>query len=357
MKARVLLLTGAVVLSAAGCAALQAAARGDLAGAAQAGANEAKAIADSEMEAQRLCDPILKSTVSWPEERAIGGAIAIALTQNTKAHYFLDGMTEKDPAKLKAMVDRGEKVGLSASEKNSLAAYVAVVGKTLSDASDRADIAWTFGVLDSPTANAFSAPGGYVIITTGLLKLLDNEAQLAGVLAHEIGHVNSRHALEAYKTSKHTTCKLAIHGQNLVERGIANIPGDARALSAFGGVMRKALAGGGALDLDGGEVGGGLIAKLTDLFVSTFLGKGMAKEQELEADKTTLELLLAAGYDSTQYDALLKKLPSGGGTFDNHPSNDDRIASLNALRAGDYAGFANGKARVDNPPALKVVKK
>ena len=67
--------------------------------------------------------------------------------------------------------------------------------------SKRADLPWLFGVLDSDGINAFAAPGGYIVITRGLYRLLENEAQLAAVLAHEISHVVSKHHLVALQKS------------------------------------------------------------------------------------------------------------------------------------------------------------
>ena len=360
MNARLAVVAVAVVgAGVSSCALLSAIQSGNPTAIATASANLAekgiRAVAEAREESERQCAPLLNARVAYPEERAIGGAIAIALTQNTRARYFLDGMTEKDPAALKLKADKHE-VTLPASDKNALGAWVAVVGQNLANASHRPDIRWNFGVLDSPTANAFSAPGGYVIVTTGLLKLVDNEAQLAGVLAHELGHVNSFHAIKAYNESKNSACKLALAAKIAKEKGLQELPADLSRMLEFADVFARALGAGGALDLDGGGVSGKLIATLTDGFVETFLGKGNAKEQEFEADRTALELLLGAGYDSTQYDALLKKAPSKGGMLDNHPSTDDRLAALNALRTGEFAFLTPGKVKGD-APALKVVKK
>lgn len=75
--------------------------------------------------------------------------------------------------------------------------YVNDVGYWVASRSSRGDLPWTFGVIDSDGINAFAAPGGYIVITRGLFNLLENEAQLAGVLAHEISHVVKKHHLEA----------------------------------------------------------------------------------------------------------------------------------------------------------------
>jgi len=70
------------------------------------------------------------------------------------------------------------------------------VGQRIARLSDRTDIQYHFKVLESPEINAFACPGGFIYVYTGLLKIIDNEAQLAGVLAHEIGHVVARHSVK-----------------------------------------------------------------------------------------------------------------------------------------------------------------
>lgn len=74
--------------------------------------------------------------------------------------------------------------------------YVGFIGQRLAAVSDRRDIAYTFQVLDTPLVNAFAAPGGFIYVTTGLLVLAGDEAELAVVLGHEIGHVAARHAAQ-----------------------------------------------------------------------------------------------------------------------------------------------------------------
>jgi len=75
-----------------------------------------------------------------------------------------------------------------------LAAYVDRIGQRLVQNSDAPDDSFTFTVIDSPDINAFATPGGFIYVNRGLLAYLDNEAELAGVMAHEIGHVTARHA-------------------------------------------------------------------------------------------------------------------------------------------------------------------
>ena len=80
--------------------------------------------------------------------------------------------------------------------------YVSLVGKNLTASSTRSGLPWTFVVLDTDGVNAFAAPGGFVHITRGALALCENEAELAGVLGHEITHITAKHTINAIKKSK-----------------------------------------------------------------------------------------------------------------------------------------------------------
>ena len=77
----------------------------------------------------------------------------------------------------------------------ALQAYVSRVGLQLAAKTERADLPWSFKVVDDPVVNAFALPGGFLYVTRGILAHFDSEAELAGVLGHEIGHVTARHAV------------------------------------------------------------------------------------------------------------------------------------------------------------------
>src|SRR5579859_3346188 len=79
--------------------------------------------------------------------------------------------------------------------------YVNEVGLWVAQQSDRPNLPWHFGVNDSDHINAFATPGGFIIITKGMMKQLRNEAELAGVLGHEVAHVNQKHHLKALRKS------------------------------------------------------------------------------------------------------------------------------------------------------------
>lgn len=79
-----------------------------------------------------------------------------------------------------------------------LQAYVQQIGMRLAKSSERPNLPWSFAVVDSPAINAFAVPGGFIYLTRGILPFLDDEAELAGVLGHEIGHVTARHTVAQY---------------------------------------------------------------------------------------------------------------------------------------------------------------
>src|SRR5687768_15321088 len=87
------------------------------------------------------------------------------------------------------------------TKNTALNKYVSLVGLTIVNASDRPVGNWQFGVLDSDDVNAFAGPNGYIFVTRGALDQMENEAQLAGVLAHEVTHVLHHHGLNGVKQS------------------------------------------------------------------------------------------------------------------------------------------------------------
>ena len=92
-----------------------------------------------------------------------------------------------------AAVQAEQSIGLVADE--ALQNYVHRIGTTMATQSERPELPWTFRVVDDPTPNAFALPGGYIFVTRGILGLMSSEAELAGVLGHEIGHVTARHSV------------------------------------------------------------------------------------------------------------------------------------------------------------------
>src|SRR5688500_16754879 len=109
-------------------------------------------------------------------------------------------------------------------QDRALQSYANRVGRSIAAQSSRADLPWRFGVIDSPGINAFASPGGIILITRGLYEILDNEAQLAGVLGHEIAHVEKYHHASVVRKQAGTAAVAGI-GQEVVAqraRGVAS---------------------------------------------------------------------------------------------------------------------------------------
>lgn len=167
--------------------------------------------------------------------------------------------------------------------------YVDEIGQRLVPYSDRPDIPYTFQVVNDDQVNAFATMGGYVYVTTGLIKTADNEAQLASVMAHEIGHIAARHAVEQMR-------------QRAIAQGVATAAG---------------------LDRN----------TAVNIGVELAINRPNSRQDELEADTQGLETLRAAGYAPSAMVAFMEKLLGQGSvpTFlSTHPATGDRITALEA---------------------------
>ena len=188
--------------------------------------------------------------------------------------------------------------------------YVNRVGRWVAQQSERADLPWSFGVLDSDTINAFAMPGGMILISHGLVKKLNTESELAGVLAHEVAHVVKKHQLQAISSSS-TSEFLAAVGKEVAANRIGRHGGDAFGLKSAAANM--------GIDV----VKNGVFLRPLD------------REWEYEADRMGVVLAARAGYDPYGLIAALQMLQSmaaeDGGVsliFATHPSPTDRIAEL-----------------------------
>jgi predicted Zn-dependent protease len=192
--------------------------------------------------------------------------------------------------------------------------YVNLVGNAVALYSGRPEIKFHFAVLDSAECNAFAAPGGYVFITRGALDLMENEAQLAGVLGHEIAHI----------TEKHIIKELKIRGQDdSVVGGLANLIGGST--DTFRKALEQAL------------------ETASDILFS----RGYKIEDELEADQMGLLMAAVAGYDPSALGRFLAKVqrfePEDAAYTDKeHPLSAVRLATI------DDTLKTNGLARNDN---------
>jgi predicted Zn-dependent protease len=117
-------------------------------------------------------------------------------------------MSEAQEIELGKQMDGEVRREMGVYNDPALQRYVETVGLRLAKASERPNLPWHFAVVDEPAINAFALPGGYIYMTRGIMPFLDNEAELAGVLGHEIGHVTARHSAQQY--TKATTAGIGV---------------------------------------------------------------------------------------------------------------------------------------------------
>lgn len=208
--------------------------------------------------------------IDYPTERSIGEALA-----------------------LESMQRFGKPVANENMQK-----YINLVGAAVARSSLRPTIPYRFAVLDSPVQNAFAAPGGVIFISRALLSTLEDEAELAAVLAHEVGHISAKHALKSTQRAQFL-------------QGVGTITA---ATSGSKGKEYEALI-------------GDLQTKLFD--------QGLDKSMEFEADLAGMATAWRAGYDPEAIIRVLERLKKleatsvkKGSWFSTHPPLSERIARL-----------------------------
>lgn len=211
-------------------------------------------------------------------------------------------------------------------DEMELQRYVNRVGIWVARQSERPDLPWAFGVIDSGNINAFAAPGGRVLITKGLFLHLANEAELAGVLGHEIAHVIEKHHLDALK--KNTRMDL------------------------FGDVLQHAADDQGrhrrqALDA--------LVNAGTQLYA-----RGLDRGDEYEADRMGVVYAARAGYDPfallsvlTTLDSINPDSPRLALITKTHPSFSGRLQKLDSAMEGHLDRYARQPAVTDRFVAVQ----
>ena len=206
--------------------------------------------------------------IAYQEEKAIGGRLAIEVFSRYGGVY-------NDP---------------------KLLSYINLVGQAVADVSNRPDIDYHFAILNTEFPNAFATPGGYVFVSIGLLKMIKNEAQLAGVLAHEVAHITQKHALQTLERS-------------------------------------RSLQGVSALTLTVMDKNPGLFDKLIDEVSNVLFTKGLDKNLEFEADRYGREFAYRMGYYPGGLQNFIHKLgaskENGSSIFmSTHPSTGERYNRL-----------------------------
>lgn len=194
----------------------------------------------------------------------------------------------------------------------ALQKYVNSVGRWVASQSERPDLPWRFGVIESEDINAFAAPGGYIMVTKGLYRKLSNEAQLAGILGHEIGHVVKKHQLKV------------LQKQQLLNIG-AGFLSDKYAKDNK--LVSKAIG-------TGAEIS----------------ARSLDKSAEYEADRLGLSYATRAGYEPYGLTEVLQTIgqtnKNDGSVallFKTHPHPDERLVALGDAIGNKLDNVKNGK--------------
>ena len=227
-------------------------------------------------------------------------------------------MTEQDEQAVGAEQHQQVLADYGVLEDAGLQAYVNSVGQRLARNSQRPNLPWHFTVLDSPDVNAFALPGGYVYVTRGIMAYMESEADLAGVIGHEIGHVTARHG-----------------AQRATRQQAAGI-----------GVLVATVAG--AVLESQGIAGAGNVASQVSQNVAAGYIASYSREQELQADKLGADYLAANSYNPRNMVDVIQVLKdqesfaaestreglsaaAGPSWLASHPTNDLRLQQLNTI--------------------------
>lgn len=211
-------------------------------------------------------------------------------------------------------------------EDAEIRAYVRRVGQAVAANTERKDVTYKFHVLDTPMVNAFALPGGYVYITRGILALANNEAELAAVIAHEIGHITARHSAARYS----------------------------QGILASVGAIAVAMATDSSTAARAAQLG-------SDLYIKSY-----SRGQEHESDDLGIRYLHRAGYDTFAMAGFLDTMGrqadledriNGKGTspslgyFSTHPRTEDRVAQASSIAAS----YSKGQARTNRDGYLDAL--
>ncbi|MFQ6091269.1 MAG: M48 family metalloprotease [bacterium] len=210
-------------------------------------------------------------------------------------------------------------------EDSALAQYINDLGQRMVRISHRPNLQFTFRVLDSPVVNAFALPGGFVYATRGILAYMNNEAELAGVLGHEIGHVTARHSAKQYSKAQLASLGLGV-GKILSE--------DFRRYAGLA------------------EFGVGLL----------FLR--FSRDNERQSDELGVEYATKVGYDGSRmsdFFTTIERLGEGPrqgglpGWFSTHPNPADRVEATRRLAAEWQQRVGPHPWQVNREPYLKMI--
>lgn len=194
----------------------------------------------------------------------------------------------------------------SLNNNKQATSYINYIGNTLALNSNMPETfgGYHFAILDTNEVNAFAAPGGFIFVTRGMLKLCRSEDALAAVLAHEIGHIEHKHGINSIQKSRITSA-LSLIGKKVAD-----------------------------------EYGNEDLKEITDEFgdsindiINTMVVKGYSRSSEYEADISAIRLLAKTGYSQNSMIGMLKEMDKrlkndSAGFGSTHPTAKDRIDNL-----------------------------
>jgi predicted Zn-dependent protease len=252
------------------------------------------------------------------------GGINKGLSIAKKANEVRDlSMTDAEEQQLGKNVSERIRTRYGVVQDASVHRYVSLVGTVMAQLSTRPNLPWTFIVLDTDGVNAFAAPGGYVHITRGALALVKSEAELAGVLGHEIIHITEKHTIRAIQKSK------------AVQMGASET------LSGSSALMERAVT----------------------ATYDNIVEKGFGRSEENESDEKGIVLANKAGYAPAGLAGFLTTLKERNkdakekrGLFASHPEMDERLGRIPKIIASNkLAATATLEARYKKNVTFKPV--
>jgi predicted Zn-dependent protease len=236
--------------------------------------------------------------------------IANAENNNFRIRAHQEAVNQNTAEDIDAEIEFGKTIGARilgqypVYNNEKLIRYVNLVGRSLAINSNRSDIDFFFTVLDADFINAYSTPGGYVFITRGAIAAMQNEAELAAVLAHEVAHIAEKHIVKEFK----------IKGiDNSATAGLSQLLGSASSSAKVA------------------------FSQAVDNAVNMLLSKGFKHEDEMDADRMALLLMASTGYDPMALGRYLERIKAKDNKAKNpahkptHPPTSARITALKKI--------------------------
>ncbi len=231
--------------------------------------------------------------------------------------------SEKDEVALGKGLDRDVRKEYGVYDDISVTNYVQKVGKKVAQVSHRSNLDFHFSVVDMDEVNAFALPGGYIYVTRGLLCYLNNEAQLAGVIGHEIGHVSYRHSMKALQSDIGTNILL-----NIIAMG----------------------------------TGSQFWAQVSNMMLGAIMA-GYSRTYENQADELAVDYMLKAHYDPYQMRDFLytiKRMEEGRvgfllGIFASHPLTEERIKNVQNVIKQKIDDYRDKALKIDEEEFLQII--